>query len=159
MSVFSLSEAGVYVEQLRQQGLRVVLTNGVFDLLHLGHVDYLQRARDLGDCLIVGINSDDSARQLKGPGRPYVPARERAALLAALRCVDATVIFEELTADRLLQTVRPSVYVKGGDYSQKPLPEAAAARAAGAQIVLLPYLPDHSTSALITRIETDHPAA
>jgi D-glycero-beta-D-manno-heptose 1-phosphate adenylyltransferase len=101
-------------------GERVVFTNGVFDLLHLGHVTYLQRARALGDLLVVGLNSDASTRRLKGPRRPLVPDDERAAVLAALACVDYVTIFDEPTATRLLATFRPAVYVKGADYAGGP---------------------------------------
>jgi D-beta-D-heptose 7-phosphate kinase/D-beta-D-heptose 1-phosphate adenosyltransferase len=112
----------------RAAGERVVFTNGCFDLLHLGHVRYLQEARALGDLLVVGLNSDDSTRALKGPNRPLVPQDERAEVLAALACVDYVTIFEEITAVALVETLRPDVYVKGGDYAA---PSHAGARAAG----------------------------
>ncbi|HEU5369376.1 MAG TPA: D-glycero-beta-D-manno-heptose 1-phosphate adenylyltransferase [Ktedonobacterales bacterium] len=142
----------------------VVLTNGCFDLLHLGHVRYLQAARALGDCLVVGINSDASTRRLKGEGRPLVPQDERAEVLAALACVDHVTIFEEATAVALVEALRPDVYVKGGDYAPEGaadqnaavdyarLPEAAPVLAYGGRVRLIPYLPDHSTTALIERI-------
>ena len=101
----------------RARGKRIVLTNGVFDLLHAGHVRYLQQARLLGDALIVGLNSDASTRRLKGPHRPLVPADERAAVVCALECVDRVAIFDEPTAGEIVALVRPSVYAKGGDYS------------------------------------------
>ena len=107
-------------------GQTVVFTNGCFDLLHLGHVRYLQEARSLGDLLVIGLNSDDSARALKGPNRPLVPQDERAEVLAALDCVDYVTIFEEITAVALVETLRPNVYVKGGDYAT---PGSAGARA------------------------------
>ncbi|HEY7122949.1 MAG TPA: D-glycero-beta-D-manno-heptose 1-phosphate adenylyltransferase [Ktedonobacterales bacterium] len=145
-------------------GKTIVFTNGCFDLLHLGHVRYLQAARDLGNLLIVGLNSDDSTRRLKGPERPLVPEQERAEVLAALACVDYVTIFEEDTAVALVQALRPDVYVKGGDYAgnssqgEPPainyakLPEAAPVLAAGGQVRLIPYLQGHSTSELIQRI-------
>ena len=145
-------------------GAAVVFTNGCFDLLHLGHVRYLQAARALGDLLVVGVNSDASARALKGAGRPLVPQDERAEVLAALECVDYVIIFEETTAVALVETLRPDVYVKGGDYAvsdtaERPahidmsrLPEAAPVLAYGGQVRLIPYLPEHSTTALIARI-------
>ncbi len=148
----------------RAAGKTIVFTNGCFDLLHLGHVRYLQAARDLGDLLIVGLNSDESTRRLKGPERPLVPERERAEVLAALACVDYVTIFEEDTAVALVRLLRPNVYVKGGDYSgsasqsepsainHAKLPEAAPVLAAGGQVRLIPYLPGHSTSELIQRI-------
>ncbi len=149
---------------LQSEGAVVVFTNGCFDLLHLGHVRYLQAARALGDVLVVGVNSDASARQLKGPGRPLVPQQDRAEVLAALECVDYITIFEEPTAVALVEALRPDVYVKGGDYAVSgaaaqetvinyaKLPEAAPVLAYGGQVRLIPYLPDHSTTALIERI-------
>jgi D-beta-D-heptose 7-phosphate kinase/D-beta-D-heptose 1-phosphate adenosyltransferase len=144
-------------------GAVVVFTNGCFDLLHLGHVRYLQAARALGDCLVVGLNSDASPRALKGAGRPLVAQEERAEVLAALECVDYVTIFEETTAVALVETLRPDVYVKGGDYASSAasqgsaidytrLPEAAPVLAYGGQVSLIPYLPGHSTTALIERI-------
>jgi rfaE bifunctional protein nucleotidyltransferase chain/domain len=148
----TLPQAVYLCNEYRQQGQRIVFTNGVFDLLHIGHVNYLEKARALGDVLIVGVNSDASANHLKPAGRPLVPAAERAELVAALRCVDAAVIFEDLTADTLIKELRPHVYAKGGDYTEATLPEAPSAHAVGAEIKLIDYLPDHSTTALIDRI-------
>jgi len=152
--VLTLDEALAERERRRAAGETVVLTNGHFELLHVGHLDYLERARALGDWLVVGVNGDTSTRRLKGPGRPLVPARERARLLAALEPVDAVVIFDEVTAERLVTTLRPDLYVKGGDYGPggKPLPEAPAVRAYGGQVLFLPYLSGHSTTALLQRI-------
>jgi rfaE bifunctional protein nucleotidyltransferase chain/domain len=143
----------------------LAFTNGVFDLLHLGHVRYLQEARALGDILVVGLNSDASVRRLKGLGRPLVPQAERAELLAALACVDHVIIYDTDTAEHLIAALRPGVYVKGGDYAQpaagagaatpappKPLPEAAVVKSYGGRVVLVPYLQGYSTSELIERI-------
>ncbi|RMG81360.1 MAG: D-glycero-beta-D-manno-heptose 1-phosphate adenylyltransferase [Chloroflexi bacterium] len=141
-------------EALREAGKTVVFTNGHFDLLHIGHLDYLEKARALGDALFVGLNGDESTRRLKGEGRPIVPAVERARLLAALIPVSVVVIFEDDTADGLLKALKPDIYVKGGDYAHKPLPERATVEAYGGQVRLIDYLPDHSTSALIARIQT-----
>jgi rfaE bifunctional protein nucleotidyltransferase chain/domain len=128
---------------------RVVLTNGVFDLLHVGHLRYLRQARALGDLLVVGINSDFSVRSsLNKPGRPLVPDTERAELVAALEPVDYAVIFAEPTADDLLRAVRPAVYVKGGDYSEATLPEAATAHALGVRLAFVPLVPDRSSTSL-----------
>ena len=135
-------------------GRSVVFTNGVFDLLHVGHVRYLQAARALGDALVVGLNSDVSAAALK-PGRPLVPQAERAEVLAALACVDAVVIFDGTEANELVGALRPDVYVKGGDWGLaggKQPPEAAVAASYGGRIAYLPYVAGHSTSALIERI-------
>lgn len=141
-------------------GKRVVFTNGCFDLIHLGHVRYLEEARALGDVLVLGLNSDTSVRQLKGPQRPLVGQQERAELMSALRPVDHVVIFEELTADNVLLELKPNIYVKGGDYSlseaatrtAKPLPEEPTVRSYGGQIVFIPFLPGHSTTDLIRHI-------
>lgn len=111
----------------RGAGKRLVFTNGCFDLLHRGHVAYLQAARALGDALVVGLNSDASVRKLKGPGRPVVPQGDRAAVLRALRFVDAVVVFDEDTPARLMRELKPGVYVKGGDYRVEDLPEAEVA--------------------------------
>lgn len=139
-------------ETLRQAGKTLVFTNGHFDLLHVGHLDYLEKARALGDALFIGINGDASSRRLKGPGRPLVPATERARLLAALKPVTAVIIFAEDTADALLRALQPDIYVKGGDYADKPLPERATVEGYGGRVELIEYLPGHSTSGLIKRI-------
>jgi len=138
----------------RDAGLRLVLTNGTFDVLHIGHVRYLQEARSLGDLLLVGINSDESVRGYKGPGRPVVPQDERAELVAALRCVDYTVIFNEPTASELVAALRPDVYVKGGDYgtSGKDLPEARIVQSYGGEVRIVPFVAGHSASELIRKI-------
>jgi D-glycero-beta-D-manno-heptose 1-phosphate adenylyltransferase len=145
-------------EDLRSQGRRLVFTNGVFDIIHAGHVAYLQTARSLADFLLVGLNADASVRVLKGPGRPLVGEADRAAVLLALRPVDAVVIFSETTAAALIEAIRPAIYVKGGDYALAgcdagtPLPEERIVRGYGGEIRLLPYLPGHSTSDLLARI-------
>jgi len=141
-------------------GRRVVLTNGVFDLLHVGHVGYLQAARTLGDLLVVALNSDASTRALKGPRRPLTPEAERAALLGALRCVDYVTIFAEPTAEAVVAALRPDVYVKGGDYAAGEhaapdldrLPEARVVQGYGGDVRLLPYTAGRSTSELIRLI-------
>jgi D-glycero-beta-D-manno-heptose 1-phosphate adenylyltransferase len=151
------------VQRRQQAGERGVFTNGCFDLLHLGHVRYLQEARRLADFLIVGLNSDESVRLLKGPGRPLMPEDERAEILAALTCIDYVTIFGEATASSLVEYVRPAIYVKGGDYalaSEAPevpdssrLPEASVVQAYGGIVRLIPYVPHHSTSELIAAIK------
>ena len=150
--ILSLPEAVQRAQELRAEGRRLAFTNGVFDLLHAGHVDYLEKARALGDALFVGVNSDESARQLKGPGRPLVPAAERARVVAALRAVNAVIIFPELTAENLVRTLRPEVFVKGADYAGKPLPERADVEACGGRVELIPLLEGFSTTELIERI-------
>ena len=141
-------------DKWREAGLRLVLTNGTFDLLHIGHVRYLEAARAKGDLLVVGINSDASVRGYKGPGRPVVPQDERAELVAALRCVDYTTIFDEPTAVALVDALRPEVYVKGGDYTpgSKPLPEAEAVTSYGGEVCIVQFEEGHSASDLIRRV-------
>jgi rfaE bifunctional protein nucleotidyltransferase chain/domain len=148
---YALPELVERVAALRARGGRLVLTNGCFDLLHVGHVRYLQAARRLGDFLAVGVNADGSVRALKGPTRPLVPAAERAEVLAALACVDAVVIFDAPTAEPLVAALRPEVYVKGQDYTEATLPEARLVRAYGGTVTLLPTVPGASTTALLGR--------
>jgi rfaE bifunctional protein nucleotidyltransferase chain/domain len=151
--IVSLGEALTVRGKLQAEGKTVVFTNGHFDLLHVGHVDYLQRARKLGDVLIVGLNSDASTRTLKGKKRPIVPQGERARMLAALVCVDYVVIFEETTANSLVEALKPDLYVKGGDWGKgRTPPEAEVVASYGGQVQILPYLPDHSTTGLIETI-------
>lgn len=145
-------EAGALAARLRAQGRRVVLANGCFDLLHVGHVRYLVAARALGDVLFVGLNSDAAVRRLKGPGRPLAPASERAEMLAALRAVDHVVVFDEDTADRLVALLRPAVHAKGTDYTHATVPEAASVRAAGGHVAIVGDPKDHATRDLIATI-------
>ncbi len=151
--ILTLDEAIERREQLRAQGQPLVFTNGHFDLLHVGHLDYLEKARALGGALFVGVNGDASSTQLKGSGRPIVPAAERARLLAALAPVTGAIIFDADTATGLIKALKPDIYVKGGDYHESPLPERPAVEAYGGEIVLIDYLPGHSTSALIEKIK------
>ena len=145
-------EAGSLAARLRADGKRVVLANGCFDLLHVGHVRYLDAARALGDVLLVGLNSDAAVARLKGPGRPLMPAAERAEILAGLRAVDHVVVFDEDTADRLVSLVRPAVHAKGTDYTDASVPEAASVRAAGGRVAIVGDPKDHATRDLIARI-------
>ena len=143
-----------HLDAARGRGQRIVLTNGIFDLLHVGHLRYLRAARSLGDVLVVGVNADSTVRK---PGRPLVTAMERAELVAALDPVDYVAIFEEPTADALLRVVRPDVYAKGADYSTETLPEAVTAREVGARVEFIPLVPSHSTSALAARLRGEDP--
>ncbi len=149
--VLELSAARDLRESLRETKQTLVFTNGHFDLLHIGHLDYLEKASQLGDALFVGVNGDASTTRLKGPGRPLVPAAERARLLAALMPVAAVIIFEEDSADSLLRALQPDIYVKGGDYAYKPLPERPTVEAYGGRVELIEYLRGHSTTQLINR--------
>jgi D-glycero-beta-D-manno-heptose 1-phosphate adenylyltransferase len=134
-------------------GRPLVFTNGVFDVLHRGHVSYLQAARSLGAALVVGLNADSSARQLgKGPDRPLNAEADRAVVLAALESVDAVILFAERTPCRLLEQVRPDLYVKGGDYDMEQLEETRLVRGWGGDAVVIPFLDGYSTTALVTRV-------
>jgi len=142
------------VEELRQKGKTIVFTNGCFDILHIGHLRYLQEAKRLGDCLVVGLNTDESVRQLKGPGRPFVPEFERAEMLAAFECVDYVSLFSEATAINLIRELRPDIYVKGGDYTAlDQIPEAETVHSCGGKIVILPKVEGKSTSGLASQIK------
>lgn len=150
--MLTLAQAIQLRHDLHAQGKTLVFTNGVFDLLHVGHLDYLEKARALGDALMVAINDDASTRRYKGAGRPLVPAVERGRLLAALRPVDGVLTFGQPTADTLLRAIQPHIYAKGGDYAHKPLPERPTVEAYGGRVCLIAYLPHHSTTRLIQAI-------
>ncbi len=136
----------------RRQGRRIVFTNGCFDILHRGHVTYLSRARALGDVLVVGVNSDEGIRRLKGPGRPINTLEDRLQVLAALSCVDHLIAFDEDTPHALIRVIRPDVFVKGGDYTRDRLPEAALVEELGGVVRILPFVESRSTTGLIERI-------
>ena len=140
-----------YAEVLRASGVRVVFTNGCFDILHAGHVRYLAQARALGDVLILGLNSDASVRRLKGETRPVNGEEDRAEVVGALKSVDAVVLFEEDTAEALIAKVRPAVYAKGGDYTPETLPEARIVEAYGGEVVFIPLVAGKSTTNIIER--------
>ena len=153
--LLDLNAAVAWREGLRKAGRRLVLTNGVFDLLHTGHLHYLQQARRLGDALLIALNSDASVRALKGPSRPIQTEEQRAYALAALNCVDAIVIFREPRLTAEIRALRPEVYCKAGDYTLEKLnaEERAALQQGGAEIRFLPFLPGFSTTELIARIK------
>jgi len=142
-------DAGALAERVRSRGGTVVATGGCFDLLHPGHIRTLQAARALGDCLVVCINSDASARRLKGAGRPVVAQHDRVAVLRALACVDAVIVFDEDTPAAALERLRPDVWAKGGDYAGRELPEAAVLARWGGEVVLVPFLHGKSTTRII----------
>ncbi len=159
--VMALAALAAYGDQMRAKGARIVFTNGHFDLLHIGHVRYLQAARALGDRLIVGVNDDASTTARKGSGRPLIPADERAELLAALACVDIAVVFAALTADEPIRLLKPDIYVKGGDYAtteaeeragKTPLPEAPLVRSYGGTVMTVPLVAGRSTTDLVRAI-------
>lgn len=145
----------ITLEQATQLTGQRVFTNGMFDILHVGHVRYLQVARALGDCLIVGLNSDASTRALKGESHPIVPQNERAEMLAALACVDYVIIFDELTAEHMVEVLQPQVYVKGGDYNLgdgKIPPEAKIVERYGGRVEFIAYVEGKSTTNIIAEI-------
>ena len=148
----TLDEAVALADRLRAERKRIVLANGCFDLLHVGHVRYLRAARKLGDVLFVGINSDAAVARLKGRGRPLMPATERAEILMALREVDHVVVFEEDTADQLVASLRPHVHAKGTDYGTGSVPEAATVQKVGGRVEIVGDPKDHSSRDLIARI-------
>lgn len=139
---------------MRTAGKRLVVTNGCFDLLHVGHITYLETARNQGDALLIGVNGDEAVRQLKGPDRPVNEEGDRAAVLAALASVDGVCLFTERTATRFLAAAQPDVYVKGGDYTLETLnpDERRAVEQAGGKIVIIPFVPGKSTTALLKKI-------
>ena len=154
--VLSVKELGDWRQGEKSAGRRVVVTNGCFDLLHVGHVRFLQEARALGDALLVGLNGDGSVRELKGAGRPVNPEADRAEVLAALGCVDVVMVFPEKRATRFLEVAQPDIYVKGGDYRPEDLDadEQAAVKKAGGQVKVLKLTPGKSTTAVLAKTKT-----
>lgn len=161
LKIAGAAAAEAQVAAWRASGKRIVFTNGCFDILHHGHITYLNRAKALGDVLIVGLNSDASVQRLKGPRRPINTEQDRGAVLAALGCVDLVVLFEDDTPARLIEAIRPDLFVKGGDYTLATLPEAPLVQALGGEVKLLDFLDDRSTTSIIDRIRAsyDLPAA
>ena len=140
------------IEAARSSGARIVFANGCFDVLHVGHVRYLAGARELGDVLVVGINADEQVQRLKGPGRPVLPAAERAEIVASLESVTYVTIFDEPTVEQLLLTLKPDIHAKGTDYTEDTVPERAVVRSYGGRVAIVGDPKDHSTSAILTRI-------
>lgn len=156
-SILRLTELTREREQLRASKRTVVFTNGCFDLMHPGHVRYLQQARSLGDTLIVALNSDASVRQLKGPARPILNEHERAEVMAALGCVDYVTIFDEPTPREIIATLLPDILVKGGDWGVEQIIGREEVEAAGGRVMSLPFVEGVSTSEIIERIVSRHP--
>jgi D-glycero-beta-D-manno-heptose 1-phosphate adenylyltransferase len=148
----SLHEAILQFGPGKRNGRRVVFTNGCFDLLHPGHIETLEKARSLGDALVVGVNSDRSVREMKGPGRPILPERERAEILSAVECVDGVVIFDEPTPRETIAALLPDVLVKGGDWASDEIVGREEVETAGGKVVLIPVVTDYSTTAIIDKI-------
>ena len=149
--MFSLDQAVAFVAEARARGLKVVFTNGVFDLLHPGHVRYLTTARSLGDVLVVGVNSDRSVRENKGPSRPIISERERAEVLEALSVVDAAVVFDEPTPQAIIDRLRPDILVKGADWAADAIVGRETVEAGGGKVVRVPIEKGWSTSAIIEK--------
>jgi rfaE bifunctional protein nucleotidyltransferase chain/domain len=152
--IIAWEKLSAWLADARAQGRKLVVTNGCFDLLHLGHVMYLEAARNLGDRLLVGVNADAAVRELKGPGRPVNTEADRASVLAALASVDGVCIFTEKTAARFLAAARPDIYVKGGDYTLETMnqEERGIVEQLGGKITLIPFVPRKSTTALLAKI-------
>ena len=140
------------VEDLKKKGKRIVFTNGCFDLLHLGHIRYLEKAKSLGDILVVGVNSDRSVQSLKGPERPILPEEERAEILSGLECVDYITLFDELTPLELISSLQPHILVKGGDWAKETTVGREVVERSGGEVVILPFVEGSSTSNLIETI-------
>ena len=138
----------------RKAGKKIVFTNGCFDILHIGHIRYLQKARSLGDRLVIGVNSDASVRRLKGPDRPVTRERDRAEVLAALECVDYAVLFSEDTPEALIRAVHPDLLVKGGDWKKSAIVGSAFVGSYGGKVRSLPFINGYSTTGLIQKIQT-----
>ncbi len=155
MPVVTVEEAVALVERLRAAGQIAVFTNGVFDLLHPGHVRYLADARRLGDALIVGLNSDRSVRAIKGPGRPVTPEAERAEILAALAAVDAVVVFDEETPHQIISRLQPDVLVKGADWAADAIVGRDTVEARGGRVVRIALAQGYSTSAILAKIRLE----
>ena len=153
-AILSLEDLQHELRRLRQEGKRVVFTNGCFDLLHPGHVRYLEQARSLGDALIVALNSDRAVRELKGSGRPILKEQERAQVIGALSCVDYVTIFDDVSPLATISCLRPEILVKGGDWDLEGIIGRAEVEAAGGQVLSLPFVEGISTSDLIKRIRS-----
>jgi len=153
--VLTLEQTILRFGREKRNGKRVVFTNGCFDLLHPGHIRSLETARALGDALIVGLNSDDSVKSLKGPDRPVIPEQERAEILASLECVDAVVIFEELTPQEVIAALLPDVLVKGGDWPGSQIVGREEVEAAGGRVVLVDVVEGYSTSDILKKIREE----
>jgi rfaE bifunctional protein nucleotidyltransferase chain/domain len=136
----------------RRHGARIVLANGCFDIVHVGHVRYLEAAKALGDLLVVGVNADEQVRRLKGPGRPFVSERERAEVIASLRAVDFVTVFPEPTVEALLKALRPDIHAKGTDYTEETVPEREIVRAYGGRVAIVGDPKDHSSSQMVMQL-------
>jgi D-glycero-beta-D-manno-heptose 1-phosphate adenylyltransferase len=153
--ILNREELVTRIDTDRKNGSRVVLANGCFDVLHVGHVRYLAGARELGDVLVVGVNSDEQVARLKGAGRPILPAIERAEIVSALEAVTYVTIFDEPTVEQLLLTLKPDVHAKGTDYTEDSVPERDVVRSYGGRVAIVGDPKDHSTSAILAQLGGD----
>jgi rfaE bifunctional protein nucleotidyltransferase chain/domain len=150
-----LAEVVEQRERWRAEGKTVALANGVFDLLHVGHVRYLEGAKELADCLVVAVNSDASTRAYKGPGRPHIPEGERAEMVAALACTDRVLVFDEPNVKNIIRALKPDVHVKGTDYTPDTIPEGDEVRAYGGRVAVAGDPKNHSTTELAQRLQAE----
>jgi rfaE bifunctional protein nucleotidyltransferase chain/domain len=152
--ILTLDEVERFTSARREAGSKIVLANGCFDLFHVGHLRYLNGAKDLGDVLVVGVNSDRQTRELKGEGRPFVPEGERAEIVASLKCVDIVTIFDDATVENLIRTLRPDFHAKGTDYTTETVPEREIVREYGGQVAIVGDRKDHSTTEIVVKMKS-----
>jgi rfaE bifunctional protein nucleotidyltransferase chain/domain len=153
--ILNRSELITVVETARKHGRRIVFANGCFDVLHVGHVRYLEAAKELGDLLVVGVNSDDQSRKLKGDGRPLLPEDQRAEIIASLEAVDFVTIFEEPTVEQLLLALKPDIHAKGTDYTEESVPERDVVRSYGGRVAIVGDPKNHSSSEMIEKVSRE----
>ena len=154
--ILNREDLAIEVKRRREAGEKIILANGCFDLLHVGHLRYLTAAKEIGGTLVVGLNSDAQAHFLKGEGRPFTPEHERAELIAALNCVDLVTIFDEPTVEQLIRTIRPDFHAKGTDYTANSVPERDIVRECGGQVVITGDPKGHSSTELIGKARSDN---
>lgn len=151
--VLERKEAQEFIDKLKKEGKKIVFTNGCFDILHVGHMRYLEEAKSFGDYLFVGVNSDESVRRLKGPTRPINNEQDRAELLAGLKSVDYTVVFTEDTPVELIEELKPSIHIKGGDYKKEDLPETKVVESYGGEVYIVSLVEGKSTTNVVKKIQ------
>ena len=153
--IVGLEELSERSKRLRAAGKKLIATNGCFDLLHVGHIRYLEGAKGLGDLLVVGVNSDEQVRRQKGAGRPFMPERERAEIIASIRAVDFVTIFTEPTVEQLLLSIRPDIHAKGTDYTEESVPERDVVRSYGGRVCIVGDPKDHSSTEMLKKVIGD----
>lgn len=154
MKIKTIKSLQQILAKLKNQGKKIVFTNGCFDILHIGHIRYLKKAKSFGDILVIGLNSDSSVKKLKGKNRPVFSQNERAEILSSLEFVDFVIIFNEDTPEKLISKIKPDIHVKGGDYKTDDLPEAEIVKEYGGKIKIVKFIPGYSTTGLINKICT-----